>query len=874
MRFDPLSYVLGFLTAAVISLAAWFFRARLVRIQETAGEQIEGTRQFIGRAADARYARDMTRYFQQYHIAGNLVDLPAVLLEPHLIPPPSPLFPPGGEDAPARDVFDVIPMFHDIPQSYAPFNVESITLDDLGAGDRHVAILAAYGMGKSTTLATLALMALGEVQFEALEDMTQQAIDEQEKGLTKEERAQRARERERIQERAMEKLHDARERQREQLAQTTAVVTENLPRIEIRGLLPIYIHVADLDLTPANYGKDSQLDPAEPLMRAAQRYVSTVTAQVVGSVIYPALDAGRALVLVDGYDEASPKVRDQYFYWLQQFRTIYGQNMIVIAGPAEGYETLVTLGFTPCFLRAWREDDYTMLAKRWAAAWTAQGQGRQKNTLPDDQVIRRISVDNRGRSILDVTLKIWAGLADDTRETGRVGWYDAMVNRKLSDAELGQVLPVLASHYLEAGSPVPHTTVLDTIAKTIRPDTEAKKAPKPEEVLETLVKDGLLVVRTGNSYSFPHPQIASFLASIALVETGVDRSAELATNPIWRDVLGYAAGKIDLRPYIIRKLSTAPDLFYSELFNIVYWLPDAPSDAGWRADLFKRLAAALMAPEQFIMVRERAMAALIASRDKNILFILRQALHSTDPEVRRIACVGIGALGDPDAIKDLEPMLTDQNHDVQLAAGLALGAIGTDHALEVMVHGLLEGSEELRRAVAEALAAIPNEGHAILRDGIESEDILIRRASVYGLGRIKAPWALVSLYRAMLEDEQWYVRSAAEEAFMQAQSADRDGPHKHPEADALVWLIQWAADRGEGVPAGVNARQALVRVLQEGQPIHQQLAAVTLARLGHVPAIKPLYNNLRNKEAGVRGAAYSALADLQMRLGQPLPGLT
>ena len=77
----------------------------------------------------------------------------------------------------------------------------------------------------------------------------------------------------------------------------------------------------------------------------------------------------------------------------------------------------------------------------------------------------------------------------------------------------------------------------------------------------------------------------------------------------------------------------------------------------------------------------------MASRDKNVGFILRQALRSPDAQVRRLGCVGLGALGDGEVIKDLGSMLTDADPDVQLAAGLALGAIGSEAALETMLAG-------------------------------------------------------------------------------------------------------------------------------------------------------------------------------------------
>ncbi len=868
MRFDPISFLLGFGSAAGISFIAWRSRMRLMTIQQTAETQIEGTRRFIGRTADARYMRDMLNYLQAYHLAGGVINLTDVLVEPRLIPAPAPLDEPSVDDK-DRDVFSIIPLFHDMPQSYAPFNITTMPLTDLGAGDRHIAILGTCGTGKTTTLVTLALMTLGEVAFETLEDLTQQAIVEEEKNLTKEQREQRAKERAQIQARALERLHDAHEKQRQDLQDIQAA--DKLPPLDITTLMPIFVHVNDLDLTAALYSKKGNLiDPAEPIVRAVQRQVSTVTGQVIGSVIYPALERGKALMLVDGYDELNPELRGIYLSWLEQFLSVYGHNMVVMSGPAEGYEPLRTVGFTPIFLRPWREDDYTTLAKRWGAIWTTRASGKTKTAPIDDQTMRRITVDNRGRTMLDVTVKIWAGLADDTRETGRPGWYDAWINRRLSNAELRDLLPVIAQQMLNSNGLISQA---DLEAALTGDKEDSKKAAKPDEIINALVADKVLARRAGDQYTFAHPQMTSYLASEILVHAGADSAAEYALDPMWQDALTYAASKINVLPTIHRKLSSTPDLIYSNLFGLVQWLPDAPPDAPWRGDLFKRLAAALMAPEQFPAVRARAMAALVSSRDKNVLFILRQALRSADPYIRQVSCIGLGAIGNPEAIKDLEPLLGDDDHQVQLAAGLALGAIGTERAMEVMVQGLISGTEELRRAVAEALAAIPGEGHSILRDGIEAEDLMIRRASVFGLSRVRAPWAVVALYRAMLEDEQWYVRNAAENAFMAAQSPDQEGPHAHPEADELPWLIKWAADRGEGVPAGINARQVLIHVLQDGEPAHKIIAALTLGRLAHVQALKPLYAAMRDRSPEVRNAAYEALSDIQMHIGQPLPGI-
>jgi HEAT repeat protein len=279
----------------------------------------------------------------------------------------------------------------------------------------------------------------------------------------------------------------------------------------------------------------------------------------------------------------------------------------------------------------------------------------------------------------------------------------------------------------------------------------------------------------------------------------------------------------------------------------------------------------LIVPSQYPATRERVAAALVSTRDKNTLFVFRQAVRKASPELRMLGALGIGALGQAEATSDLIPLLQDQNTDVQLAAGLALAAIGTDQAVEAMVEAFTQGSEQLRQAIAEALAAIPDEGYPILYDAIRDEDMMLRRAAVFGLRRIKTTWSLIAIYRAFLEDDQWYVRFAAQQAFQELQYGRDDGPIGYPPAEAMTWLAHWAAKHGEKLPPGEGANHVLLKALQEGEPEIRALSAAALAQLGLATTIRPLYVALRDRQAEVRVAAHRALSDLQMQVGEPLP---
>ncbi|PJF33653.1 MAG: hypothetical protein CUN49_18070, partial [Candidatus Thermofonsia Clade 1 bacterium] len=114
---------------------------------------------------------------------------------------------------------------------------------------------------------------------------------------------------------------------------------------------------------------------------------------------------------------------------------------------------------------------------------------------------------------------------------------------------------------------------------------------------------------------------------------------------------------------------------------------DAPSDAAWRAEFFKRVGGgALLATSQYPLLRERAMAALVTTQDSATAALLFQhALEHPNPLVRRLGCIGLGALGESEYLQYLKPMLNDSNRLVRLACGFALGAIGTSAALDAMM---------------------------------------------------------------------------------------------------------------------------------------------------------------------------------------------
>ncbi len=883
-RFEPLSFLIGFITASVLAFILYRLRHRIARVREQAAERAERARRFATRAADARYQLDLVAYCQQYTIAGRRVGLSEVLVEPRFVRGIQP-YDASGERR-LTDVFRVIPLVHEFPASYAPYNIETIGIADLGAGDRHLALLGIQGSGRSTALAAIALWAMNQIDFAQAQDLVQQSINEEEAKLSDKERAAWRKRQADIQARALEQIKKAQEQAAEAVGQETA----QREVIDLRRLMPILVHFNDIVIDPEAQGR---LDPAEPLVRAIRRNVRRITALNVPRYIYNRLNAGQALVLLDGLDDLPAERQMEKLAWLRRFMEIYPACMVVVAGPAIGHTPLLHLGFTPIFLRPWNDLTTQSYAQKWAEAWPrVAGTRRRPAPPPDEKIVADVAADTRGLRPLDLTLRILNAYTSGEVTSGRRGWYDDFIRRSfrlkaaegdeaLAQEALRTITQVAAENLISGPLSAARLTEIATAAfRRVEGEGKQQKEtfilPVDEFVKALIGPSGLMVGRVGGTYDFRHVLLAACVASNALLDpAGQLTLDQAALDPAWKHAISFGVALAPdhmVNRAVVQKLSQPPDLLFNDLFDLVHWLPDAPANAPWRGEVFKRLAAALIAPSQFPTLRERAMAALVTTRDKNILFILRQAIRTTDPDVRRLGCIGLGCLGEGEAIKDLMPMLEDDDLDVQLAAGLALGAIGSEKALEVMVEGLLNGEEKLRQAVAEALAAIPGEGHQLLHTAIHSEDMMVRRAAVLGLARVQTPWALADMYRALLEDPQWYVRSAAEQAFAEAQSPTHDAAVAHPPVETLEWLADWAAEKGLEAPTSENAHALLGRVLQEGDPAYKIASARTLGILGYPLAARVLYRLLCDENEAVRAAAYAALADLETQFGERLPG--
>jgi hypothetical protein len=175
---------------------------------------------------------------------------------------------------------------------------------------------------------------------------------------------------------------------------------------------------------------------------------------------------------------------------------------------------------------------------------------------------------------------------------------------------------------------------------------------------------------------------------------------------------------------------------------------------------------------------------------------------------------------------------------------------------------LLRGDEQLRIAAAEALSNHPAEGHEALREGIGSQDILVRRAIIYGLARVDEPWAGELLQRTQVEDEQWVVRNAAVEIMDAREKQNPRIPRRLTAPAQTPWLIEFAGKHGQGITPGVPATNVLLLALNE-ENLEVRNAALTYLRYTPTEGvIGELYQRFYGSDMDLKEDVYHALFDI------------
>jgi len=831
LDFDRISFWLGFLAGAL----SWWLIIRLKPLGQWVANRLkrwyENTRLGWRTTSERRLRRDLISYAQQQHLAAPIFPLEEIYIPVKILPPPSNSYP-GAEDANADVTHLTFPYLPDMPELAAVYGAPVISLDEALSGDSHLILVGQPGCGRSVALAYLTLQILQETPLAG----------------------------------------------------------------DLANRLPLLVNALDIFLMRnAAAENDAPPDTVTILSEALAAHLPGVHAKRRAPLFEALLGENRLLLLVDAMDELPAPQFDEVVDFLAEFSTRYPGIQIVVTATPYYTGQLTNLGFIPVALEAWDDNQRKTFIERWNEAWVSAFGVEGGSLLVADPALLKawfLQLPHRW-SACELTLTAWSLYAGDAQGPSLPDAIEAYVARMSYDAEnraiphAQQALKWVALQSIITNSPFvslaaerpdistntgaevnPESAESDQSQSQLLPVDIAGLAETPHKrVLSLLAESGLLRAHGDHHYSINHPIFCGYLASDSLSnledlnhyveESGwLSNTANQASECALMFTLAKHKEGIEV---VTRYLNKNEEPLNRQFARTGIWLRYAPPDSPWIKTALRYLARVIQSAAYPMGLRARVLTALVTSGITGVDIFLRQLIQSKDQYTRQLAVLGLGILQDPQAIDLIHALFTDPIPGIRRAACLASIAIGTESALQNIAEALVNGDEELRRYAAEALANHPSEGFPTLEEGSQVEDLLIRRAVIFGLRRVRAAWSLNILKRMQIEDPQWIVKNAAAEAVAELEKPNKEIPTPLPPLMDTPWLIEFASQFGEGISNELAAREFLHRALTEGNE-RQKLAALNTIRLiGDHQAILPIYQLRYGPPGDLCEAAYNAL---------------
>ncbi|MCZ2127142.1 MAG: HEAT repeat domain-containing protein [Anaerolineales bacterium] len=819
LRFiDPASFFIGFLSASVIWFLLGRARPMLEEFRRNLTEQQEQTKIRKASTVEENHRRLILRRAQGTHLAAPLFALDEILQEPLLLAPPASVEP-GGANRFEDVVTQTLPYLPAWPEIAAVYQPQTLTLPQALLGDANVVVIGQPGSGKSVALAHLASLAANR--------------------------------------------------------------NEKLGAFQHHT--PFYFHVADLKL-PAQDSKN----PLTVVNEAAAEHAPLFDRGKIPAFVQSAFKSGDVLFILDGYDEIPPNEQTLVAEFFKALLKAYPKTRVVVSGAPEYLDGLIPLGFAPLALCSWTEIGAQKFLAQWSDLWSRtvaleawSQEIEQVDSLLLDSWLASSSLN---MSPLELTLKIWNAYAGDSLGPSVLESIATHIRRLSPPNTPIAALETLAMQVVSSSAPIfdpykakewvksfepTETLPQDEIglgaeeAPAPKKGKKSEKAAAPSLSLVEKMRDSGLLVESRERMRFAHPVLAGYLAALALSDHGAEEA--LLDQPDWSGkylAMRFIAarGEADRLVQAMLEFSRLP--MHRPLFAAARWLRDAPKKAAWRGKMFGTLAAILQTEGVPLNLRGQAMAAFAYSGDASAAALFRQFAASNSFELARLAILGIGATRDVKSLSVLENAIDAPSLSVKRAACMALSALGTNDALEIVARALLNGEEDVRRAASEALANDPTEGYAMLRDGVTINDILLRRAVLYGLGRVREDWATDLLKKVQIEDEQWVVRNAATEVLDAKENGGNLAPTKLKAPHETPWLIEFAAKKGIGVSPGVPATDLLLLALKDDNPEVRLAALPFLKYTPQDTVLKQLYEAMYKDDPELREATFNLLWEL------------
>ncbi len=612
--------------------------------------------------------------------------------------------------------------------------------------------------------------------------------------------------------------------------------------------------------------------------------------------------AGAPCSCVDGVDELTPNGIQEVTAYLRVILRQFPKARIVTTGTPEYVGGLLSLGFVPLAVMPWSRAQQRAFLQTWTMLWqkyVAPEAWAQAFVTPIDPILlnRWLAEDNLGLTPLELTLKVWAAYAGDLRGARPVDAIEAHIRRLLPPQAplealyaLGAQASLNALPLFESGrarvdedvrasrprrsgsrrrSPRPGSTPPPPASPlrwraSWRPKA-ARPAPRPASLVSQMAVSGILAAHGGSLMRFAHPVYLGFLAGKALTPA---QAEPLLNQPPWfgrTTTLRYLAAFGDVSGLAHTLLTAEDHILLRPRLTAARLLRDAPPSGPMAQHGHRRAHPHPAKRRPPPRCAGEVIAALALSGEPGMGALFRQLMLSPSNELRRLAALGAGVVHDAKSVESRPCRYST----------LPPGPRGRPPAWRWWKSARRKRWKQLPPpcwgATKNCGLPPPKRSPAIRwkatkrsKTASPARISLVRRAIVYGLARVREPWAQDLLNKIPTQDEQWVVRNAAVELLESLQRTSARVPQRELPPEQMPWLIEFASKYGMGVIPGEPATDLFLLALKDENPDYRLAALHYLRRTPTEKVFAAMYPYLYGTDLEMREAVFYALREMAM----------
>jgi len=807
---DFASFWIGVIAASL----AWFLYLRLKpqadRIQQRITDGIKSIRERLATRTTKHLQQKTLEYAQSQHLGASFCPLDEVLIPPRILASPHQI----GEDGHPPDVDtlqEVLPFTADFPEFAAEYRYPTLSVQEAIRGGANIAILGRPGSGKTVALSHLASL-LARKEIDSLSDRVPLFID----------------------------AHD---------------IVHELPGNQI------------ISIITAGIKANSFYRQAGPL----------------DEIIQELFEEKMVFLLVDSVDQLPRQETILITSFLSEMLQKFPWIRIATTGSTYYVDGLLETDLIPVALSGWGTPEKELFTKKWKDVYHTYG-SPQNSGAPstvftegeEDLLVQHwLEASKTNHTPLEYTLQIWGMFAGDSLGSRLDQTIQAYLQRLTTTHPTSSLAPLhhIARFALNNGTySFRREDIQDWLNNSPR-DLETHEDTSPIwPLLNTCREEDILRLGSDRRYRFTHPTIAGYLAA-----SGQRNNPGIPTrDDQWKfywslaaEASRFTAANLDSNFKLPRSLlgTTGNEILAENIIHKARMMTFLPKGSA-HLDRFRKLITKSILDAPLLETKLRLSTILANAGDPDAESIFRFLLTNPDVSVRQVAVLGCGYMRSSKAVPQIIEQL-GEDHYLDMAACFALVQIGTPSALEAVANLLISGDEVIRRAAAEALANHPREGHPTLKDASEVEQLTIRHAAVFGLKRIRQPWAQDILDEMRIEDEEWLVRNAAQQAYEYIQGNSPFTPEPKRRKEDLPWLLSYHDNQEEEENLEISF-DLLLKALTEGSKDHKISALYAARNEGFGSVFPVIYQNLLQDSYHVQRAAADTLWHLSLS-GMEIP---